>query len=364
MTVGRLPDHPLTAARIAGALCFGFTLCAGAQGDFSAFEPYGDLRLRGDFVRDLPRPVDADFERGTARLRPGVRWLPHDAVEVSVAIKVNLSTDGNGRTRFNQDNEKADDVLLDEAFLLAHLGADTDLLAGQSALPLLLTPMIWDQDLRPQGVSVRHGIPTGVFSSLEFQGGLFLGNHLYGDESVIRAAQATLQLGEGMDTAWRFSLAWLDFSDLDELARKGLVRTNLPAADGTFANDFRLANAHAGVTLRQLGFPVRVRLDAVRNVSAGSDGFAGRGDLILGDSRQDNGIEFGFAAQRVQREALLAAFSDDDWWFRTRMRGWSLWAGYGITDSLRVRVSGFNERRDDAADHNWRALVDLQWSLD
>ena len=344
-------------------LSAGIAAGAFAQEDPSAFEPYGDVRLRGDFVRDLPRPVDPDFDRGTVRARAGVRWLPHDALEFGAALKINLSTDGNDKTRVNLDNEKADDVLLDEAYMLVHLGAGTDLLVGQSAFPLRLSPMLWDQDLRPQGVSVRHAIPTGDFSSLELMGGLFLGNHLYGDESTIRAVQATFALNEGMPLAWRFSLAWLDFSALDELAREGLVRTNLPAADGTYADDFRIANARVGVTLSKFGFPVRLQLDAVRNVSVGSDGFAARGDLIFGDSRRRHGLELGGAWQRVQREALIAAFADDDWWFRTRMRGGSIWAGYGITDSLRVRISGFTERRDDVPDHNWRALMDLQWSL-
>ena len=344
-------------------LCAGIATGAMAQDDPSAFEPYGDVRLRGDFVRNLPRPVDPDFDRGMIRARPGVRWLPHEALEFGAALKINLSTDNNDKTRFNLDNEKADAVLLDEAYLRVQLGDNTELLVGQSVFPLLLSPMVWDQDLRPQGVSLRHAIPAGDFSSLEFMGGVFFGNHLYGDESVIGAAQATFNLNEGMPLAWRFSLAWLDFSDLNELARAGLVRTNRAAA-GVFANEFNLANARAGVTLKRFGFPLRLQLNLLRNMAVGSDGFAARGDLILGDSRRRHGWELGGAWQRVQREALIAAFADDDWWFRTRMRGVSLWAGYGITDSLRVRISGFRERRDDVSVHNWRALVDLQWTYE
>jgi hypothetical protein len=357
-SAGRCAPRDITAACLA---CI--AVAAGAQDDSSPFEPYGDLRLRGDFVQDLPRPVDSEFERGMLRARAGVRWLPHDAVEVGAAVKVNLSTDGNGMTRFNLDNEKADDFLLDEGYLRAFPGQDTELLVGQSGFPLQLSPMIWDTDLRPQGVSARHGFAVGDFSSVELAGGLFLGNHLYGDESVIRAAQATFNFHEGTPLAWRFSATWLDFSHLDELAREGLLRTNRPSAAGTYADDFDIANLQAGVTVRQFPVPVRVRLDVVRNVAVGSDGFAGRGDVIVGGSREQRGWELGFAAQRVQREAVLAAFADDDWWFRTRMRGWTAWGAYGITDSLRVRVAGFNERLDVAPDHNWRILLDLQYTL-
>jgi hypothetical protein len=363
------------------ALALGAGVCLGAWGqDMAAndqdqaaaqFEPFADVRLRGDFVRDLPRPVDKDFDRGIFRARPGVRWLPDDALEFGAALRINLGTDGNGKTRFNVDNEKADDAGLDQAYLLAHLGADTDLLVGQTTFPLWLSPMVWDPDLRPQGVSVRHGIPVGDFSSLELLGGVFLGNHLYGDKSRIRAAQAIFNLNEGTPLAWRFSLAWLDFSELDKLADEGLARTNRVALEtyageygptATYANEYSLADVRAGVTLNKFGFPVRLQLDAVRNVSVGSDGFGFRADLILGDSRRRHGPEVGGSWQRVQREAVVAAFANDDWWFHTRMRGTMLWAAYGITDSLRVQLSGFAERLDVASDHNWRALIDVEWT--
>ena len=354
-------------------LCAGIAASATAQEDLSSFELYGDAMARGDFVRDLPRPVDEDFDRGMFRARAGVRWLPHDAMEFGAALKIHLSTDGNSKTRFNLDNELADDIELDEAYLLAHLGAETDLLVGQSLFPLWLSPLLWDSDLRPQGVSVRHGIPVGDFNSLELLGGVFLGNHLYGDESVIRAAQATFNLHEGTPVAWRFSLAWLDFSDMDKLAQEGLGRTNaveqVPPGHAygpgsNYANDYRLADARVGVTVNQFGFPVRAQLDLVRNVAVGSDGSGVRSDLILGDSRRAHGLEVGGSWQRVQREAVVAAFANDDWWFHTRMRGTMLWAAYGITDSLHVQLSGFRERLDVVSEHNWRALIDLEWTYD
>ena len=182
-----LRENPV-ARGLQWVMALGAGVCLGAWGqDMAAndqdqaaaqFEPFADVRLRGDFVRDLPRPVDKDFDRGIFRARPGVRWLPDEALELGAALRINLGTDGNDKTRFNVDNEKADDVGLDQAYLLAHLGVDTDLLVGQTAFPLWLSPMLWDPDLRPQGVSVRHGIPIGDFRSLELLGGVFRGNHL------------------------------------------------------------------------------------------------------------------------------------------------------------------------------------------
>ena len=65
--------------------------------------------------------------------------------------------------------------------------------------------------------------------------------------------------------------------------------------------------------------------------------------------------------QRIQREALVAAFNDDDWWFPTRMRGTTAWFAYGINNSLRLKAAFFTERRDDQEKNNKRALFDLQY---
>ncbi|MBI2993197.1 MAG: hypothetical protein HYY48_03360 [Gammaproteobacteria bacterium] len=326
-----------------------------------SFEYFADARLRGDFVRDLPRPIEKDFERGTIRVRPGISWFPNEVLEFGVAARINLSTQGNSKTRFNLDNEKADDVLLDELFMTAHLSEETELLVGQSQFPLRLSPMLWDQDLRPQGVSLRHRVGIGNFNSFEALGGAFLGNHLYGDDSKIQAAQAALRIGEGKSIQYLLLLSWVDFDDLDELARKGLGRTNLLNPDGTFADDFNIADLQLGVEFTARNWPVRARIDLARNTAAGEDGFGGRADLVIGNSIRRQGFEFGVAHQRVQRQAVQAAFNDDDWWFRSRMRGTMVWLGYGFSESLRIRLAGFSERLDVAQNRNERGLVDLEW---
>jgi hypothetical protein len=331
---------------------------AGMEGQFELF---ADARLRGDFVRDLPRPVNSDFDRGSVRLRAGVLWMPHPAVDIGLAGRVNTGTDGNGHTRFNLDNQKVDEIALDEFFVTVRLLDSTELLAGQSRFPLQLTPMLWDPDLRPQGVSLRQRFEFATFNSVELTGGYFLGNHLYGDESKVRAAQATLRIGEGKAVNYRAAVSWIEFGDLDTLAREGLGRTNAVVPGDGYANDFDLLDIQLEAGFTVYDWPVRMRLDFVQNVAADEDGFAGRGDLVIGDSFRRPGLEAGIAHQRVQREAVLAAFADDDWWFRSRMRGTGVWLGYGFNESLRVRLAGFSERLDVASERNYRGLVDFEW---
>ena len=325
------------------------------------FELFGAIQLRADMVRDLPRPIENDFERGTARGIIGIRWSPTEIIELGVAAKANLSTQSNKEVRFNLDNERADDVSIDEFYVKLVFSENTQVTIGQSIFPLELSPMIWDEDLRPQGISINHIIDIGQFNSLEFTAGSFLANHLFGDDTKINALQTAFRFGQGKNMGFDFIASYIDYSDIDDLGRRGLGRTNFLDADRRHRNDFNLLDLQFGLHLNQHTFPISAKLNLVDNLAVGKKSFGARVDLIFGDSFQQQGVEFGFAAQRVQYEAVLAAFNDDDWWFASGMRGSTAWLSYGFSDSLRMRLAGFDERYDRAPKHNKRLLLDLQW---
>ena len=333
----------------------------GIEDAFSTVQFYGDVKLRADIVRDLPRGVEPEFERAMAKARVGVLWEANEFVEFAAAAKVNWSTDSNAQTRFNLDNELADDVSIDELFARLNLSEDTSVLIGQTVFPLTLSPMVWDDDLRPQGIYFQHRKDVGDFSSFELIGGTFLGNHLFGDSSRINTAQGAIRINEGSSFAYHAIISYLDFSHLNDLSRNSLRRTNSAGAGGSFAEDFDIVDFQLGTNIRWNNFPVRVKVDLLKNVAASDKSYAGRLDLILGNSIQQRGIELGVAAQRIQQDAVLAPFNDDDWWFATNMRGIRAWLAYGFTESLRGQVAIFHERLDTAENNNNRALIDLQY---
>ena len=45
-------------------------------------------------------------------------------------------------------------------------------------------------------------------------------------------------------------------------------------------------------------------------------------------------------SQRIQRDAVLAAFNSDEWWFHSAMHGQLAWIGCGSYD-WNLRLSGF-----------------------
>lgn len=318
----------------------------------------GDLQVRGEHTSGLPNGR-ADLERARGRLRLGLDGWLGERLEAGASVKLLAASSGNQDTRINNDNERARAFTLDRLVLRWRLGEHTRATLGKDALALRLTPLVWDPDLRPAGIAIDHALAVGDFDRLTLAGGYWAGQHLFGDQSRIAAAQVGWLWREGAPVSASAHLALLDFDRLEALARNGLARTNR-VAGGRLVSDFRLLDLLVEGHLALAGRPLRARLDLVRNLGAEDLRDGARFDLTLGDSTQARGWELGWAVQRFQRDAVLAAFSDDDWWFHSFARGHSLWFAYALDARWRLRLSGFRETRDGLSEPTDRLLLDLE----
>lgn len=321
----------------------------------SVWSWYGDLKLRVDHVQDLSGRDD--LERNKGRFRFGARRM-FDNLELGVALEAALGSDDNRDNRRNNDNERSDAVNLDELYVRWTPADNTSLLFGRTAMPLSLTPMLWDSDLRPIGASVSHNIATGDFDRLALTAGHFAGTHLYGDESRITALQVGWFFREGTDFGGDIQLAWLDFSDLEDLTLQGLARTNRRTG-AILLSDYEIVDLQAGVHTSIHDWPLKLRIDVARNTGADDLNEAGRVSATLGDKLQPMGWEYGYAAQRIQRDAAMAAFNDDDWWFHSFAKGHMAWVGYGIDERWNVQFSILRENRDGVREDIDRFLLDV-----
>lgn len=325
------------------------------EGDASAWSWYGDLELRVDHVQDLPGRDD--IERNTSRVRFGVQRM-FEQLEFGIALEGALGSDANRDNRRNNDNERSDAVNLDSLYLRWHLGEETSLLFGRSEFPIDLTPMLWDADLRPIGASVTHQFAVREFDRLALTAGYFAGTHLYDDESRIAAIQAGWHINEGAPTGGDIQLAWLDFSDLEQLTRNGLARTNRRIGSDLLS-EYRIVDFQAGLHTHVADWPLALRADIARNTGADDERDAGRFTAILGDKLQPKGIEYGYVAQRIQRDAAMAAFNEDDWWFHSFAKGHMVWVGYGIDSVWSTQFSIFRENRDGHTSDVDRFILEL-----
>lgn len=325
-----------------------------------SFVPFGEVRLRYEETRDIPGRVD-DIHRGRGRARIGMRYHGLEAWEFGGAFELALGSDDNADNRRNKDNERSDHANIDQLYARYRFSEASELLLGKAELPLQLSPLLWDEDHRPIGASVNVQVASGDFNAWSLAAGYFAPDHLYDDHSRLAAVQLGYHFQQGAPNGASALLSYLAFSDLDRLVQQGLGRTNR-RTPRQFISNYRLLDLQLSARTEVGGWPFVGRIDLVRNTAADDLNHGGRASLVLGDAH-DGGFEFGFAYQRAERDAVLSAFADDDWWFQSFARGGMPWVGYGFNEHLRIRMAGFHERRDAFSRYTDRYLVDLtaQW---
>ncbi|GMU44407.1 MAG: hypothetical protein IT479_08285 [Xanthomonadales bacterium] len=329
-----------------------------ASEEAAAFDWSIELRLRGERTVNIPGRVD-DIERMRSALRAGFIYDPGNGWEFGATAKLAAGDDDNDDNRRNNDNEESNGAALDELYAAYHFSADGRLQLGKTGMPLVLSPLLWDRDLRPFGASIDYTHGVRDFDALHVTAGYFAGDHLYGDESRIAALQIGYGWMEGAETGFSTFLSYLDFDDLDVLAREGLGRTNRRIA-GRLLSDYELLDLQLIGRTRVFEAPLVARLDLVRNYGADDLRDGGRFSLVWGDADRDGGWELGYAYQRAQRDAVLAAFAEDDWWFHSFAHGYMPWVAYGFGPHLSLQATAFLERRDGIEAYTERYLLDLR----
>jgi hypothetical protein len=167
----------------------------------------GDLRLRQEWrnrERDLDEPADADRDRLMARFRLGLLWTsPAEGWEAGAGLVTGGSDGRSANDVWGEDHLfETGDIRLDYAYAKhTWLLQETPLglTFGQQVTPFVVTPLLWDVDLRPTGVSLQYGEPlkkdyAGAFATAgayEFYEGSVMGNppDEYGDVNLF-ATQA------------------------------------------------------------------------------------------------------------------------------------------------------------------------------
>lgn len=330
----------------------------------ATWQPFVEALIRGDRVTGLPGGRE-DLERVRARVRAGGIWtLPaEDRLSFGVALEGAIGTGANKSSLVNNDLEEVDGLALDQAWLRWRFGAGdgAEALLGKAPLPLSLTPLVWDDDLRPVGASLRFSGSAGEFDRWHFGFGGFAPDPLDERGSRLAAAQFGWHWREGAPISAGALLGYLHFSSLDPLARAGLGRGNTLVA-GSYRDEFRLLDLQLYLRHQLGGKWLEARINRVRNLGAEGEDDATRASLVYGDrfDPQQSGWEFGWSWQRQQRNAVLAAVTGDEWWFHTAARGHMPWVGFGFNATWSIRAAAFFETRDGLDERTERWLLDLE----
>jgi putative porin len=307
---------------------------AGGQADTEyrlAFK--ADGLFRGEATRDLFNTPDKD--RGRAQLRPRLE-LGVGPVLFGVGGDFNLSTDENtelppGAALLIRDNYRSRSARLDLAYASVKAGSWIRIQGGRFEMPVALTEMIWDRDLRPQGLSLRVERPAGQkLERLAFTVIGARGSHVFedGDVDMLHVA-GELGLASGAFNHAELVASYLAFRDLtglEPVIRRQNTRT---VPNGPLALDYHVVDLLA--RLRHEG-SVPVQLVAEYGWNTAADAF-NKGlwfAAVLGSTRSSR-LRGEYTFGHVDKDATVAAYAGDDFLWGTG------WTGHRGDLGLRLR---------------------------
>lgn len=301
-----------------------------AQAIYQQEKPYQfivDGMYRQEWTKDLtctkvddPEEIDESCKRNRFQLRPRLE-LGTGAFTFGVGGDFSYSNrdntvPGEGLTgeTIIRDNYKSEDARLDIAFLRI----ETDwfgLEGGRMLMPVGLTEMIWDRDLRPQGGAVSLGVPFGDAGQFGITGLYSKGSHVFEDD------ETTMWMASGIIDTGAFELigSFIRFEGLDGLDPR-LRRQNSRRLDGSFRLE-RYDVFDVVLRLRKEGeVPTELVADFSWNLEANDNNRGTWLALILGDLATSRG-RLAYTYANIDQDATVGAYNTDDFIWATGWEG-------------------------------------------
>jgi hypothetical protein len=298
-----------------------------------SFDAHLDALLRQEF-NDAGLQLDTDRQRIRVlpRLEAGVnRVVVGLGGDFAYGSDDNTSPIAGVPRTLVRDNYRSSEARLDLAFLSVRPASWLRLQGGRFAMPVALTELVWDRDLRPQGLAATlEARPGGAVERLSLTALGARGSHVFEDGRVgLLLGSASAVFGFGARHRLELLASFLKFDRLSGLDRR-LRRQNTRRADGSLANDYEVADVVA--RLRRDGrVPVQVVGDYCRNTALHARNEGVWAAAVAG-STQENRLRAEYTYAFVDPDATLAAYDTDDFIWGTGWEGHRGDVGFRVRD--------------------------------
>ncbi len=197
-----------------------------------------DALARGEWTRDIypltPTTAPND-DRQRFQARPALE-AHFGPVRLGVGAEFNYSSDKNYETATGapptiiRDNYKSRDARVDLAFA-EYESSWLHVQGGRFEMPVALTEMIWDKDLRPQGGAVTLGVKDkGAVKRAGITGLWARGSHVFDDgDATMSLVSANVVFRTGETGSLELVGSYIDFSNFQDM-QIGIRRQNTRVA--------------------------------------------------------------------------------------------------------------------------------------
>ena len=305
-----------------------------------AFSLKVDGLFRREWTKGLATAPDTfqDDDRWRGQLRPRLE-LNLDKVVLGVGGDFNYSSDENteGPPALVRDNYKSRDARVDLAFARLDTGW-LRLEGGRFVMPVPLTEMIWDRDLRPQGGALTLDFNHGGADTVRLTVLGAKGSHVFDDSEtrmLIASLGADLQTGQKSKLELLGSyVAFFDADELEPILRRQNLRVAGAPAPAPLALEYRVVDLIA--RLRTTGkVPGMLVAEYCWNTEADDLNKGIWAALVLGSTETGRTrLEYTYAS--VDRDATLGAYNTDDFLWATGWDGHRVDLGFRSGDHASV----------------------------
>jgi hypothetical protein len=328
----------------------------------------GDFLARQEWTEDIfTKPDQTPASRRRFRVRPRME-IESASLRLVVGAELNYSSDTNIEPddvtlplRLIRDNYDSRGIRLDLASLGITLGGNLRVEGGRMAMPLRVTEMLWDRDLRVQGGSASWSyVSETTGRDIVRLGAVYSrGGHVFVDSEKTEGSSlgegATLQGGSidlGFGNTKRFELtgSYFKFDKLEHLEL--MIRRQNTRANNLLAREFGVIDV-VGRFRWEATPPVEVIVDYAVNHKAETQRTGLWAALAVGSVR-DGRMRGEYTYARMDRDVTVAAYAGDDFFWATGWDGHRVDLGFSTSPQSSFHIVGQLQRFKDgpAAEQN------------
>jgi len=313
----------------------------------------GDFRLR--YQKETRRLNVPDRHRGRIRLRIGVVTEITDNIEVGFGIATGGS-DPRSTNQTLQNTFDSPDLRLDYAYAAWRPITGLTLIGGKFKNPLWTpTDLLYDGDIRPEGVSILYKTSVGESLEVFINAGAWILDEYSNDSNdpMMFVVQPGYKLKLGKRAYFKNALSWYEFNDVEGANLDHSAGTNQRDAAGNLQHDY-----DALVFTGELGIKRPFDLlpfaalfgEYIKNTNISDDDYGWIIGLKFGDKKVKKLHQWQFKTmyRYLERDAWVDTFPDGDvYGGQTNVRGWVFKVAYGLQKNVSLGLAFHNEERID-----------------
>jgi len=354
---------------------------SGAPSWLKTFTPFGDFRLRHEYMDDEKDDTDAR-NRNRIRVRVGVKAKFNDEWDATFRIATGNS---NSPTSTNQTLGESSsssgsansssfgkkNIWLDLAYADWHPKAISGLnvYGGKMKNPFYRVggnQVIWDSDVNPEGgaIGYEHGLGNATTAYLK-GGGFWIREHSGEDDVSLMGLQSYLKhkFDDGTHVLGGFS--YYDYGNLENTDSSSLVTSlkgNTPTTPGgtVYNYDYDIAEGFVEYGFSCNEMPVTLFGNYVENTAAPQNNNAYALGFVLNKAKKPKSWQFGYYYRDVELDAVVGGLNDSDFIDGgTDGRGHVFGYKYQWTKNIQTALTYFDNDKGTRRDDFKRLQLDL-----